>query len=403
MDRYAQRVLADGAEAYWRLQESSGLVLIDEVGSHHATLVNNAGITYRVPGALSNSYGLAIALGADTLATFAPIVPAEWSFECILKPATDFVSGRAGFLICGQTSDGDGPIVNDIEPGFAQLAFNVAGSLSTDVFHHVVYTMNADGVLRLYVDGQRRDGSGTGLLAMTFASLFNQFAPGVNPYTLNCAFISEMAIYPAALTETQVSEHYTLSLGLITTPGDSAANSYADVDYYRAYWQNRGFNTRQLAADDAIVRAELVWVARVLDASFNWTGSAASATQAMVWPRNGMLTRNGFPIASTEIPAALKDAQSEMAGIYLVKDLTADNSAVKKGISEIKAGPVDIKYQSTSGGGTLVDTLDAIVRRMSSDFDYLSVSIPDSVRRLLVPSWYDQARLRQPILFKALR
>lgn len=190
---------------------------------------------------------------------------------------------------------------------------------------------------------------------------------------------------------------------VITTPGAADANSYADVAFYKAYWQTRGFNTKQLAAADAVIEAELIWTARVLDASFRWTGSAVDGVQAMAWPRVGMFTRNGFPIAPTENPVDLKNAQSEMAGLYLVKDLTGDNSAIKKGISEIKAGPVDIKYQSTSGGGTLVDTLDAIVQRMSTDFDYLSVSIPDSVRRLLVPSWYEQVRLKLPLILKAAR
>jgi hypothetical protein len=190
---------------------------------------------------------------------------------------------------------------------------------------------------------------------------------------------------------------------VIITPGAADANSYADVDYYRAYWAARGFNTRQLAATDAQIEAELIWTGRVFDASFKWTGAAADDVQAMSWPRTGMLTRNGFPIAATVVPDGVKNAQSEMSGIYLVKDLTGDNSAVKKGIAEIKAGPVDIRYQSTSGGGTLTDTLDAIVQRMSTDFDYLSVSIPDSVRRLLVPSWYEQARLKQPLIFKAMR
>lgn len=89
---------------------------------------------------------------------------------------------------------------------------------------------------------------------------------------------------------------------------------------------------------------------RISDTLYAWTGSAASATQALGWPRIGMLTRNGFPIPTDEIPEDLKFATIEYAKALRASDLTANSSV--EGIAEVKAGPVAVRFKGDASSYT---------------------------------------------------
>lgn len=101
------------------------------------------------------------------------------------------------------------------------------------------------------------------------------------------------------------------------------------------------------------------------NAYFQWTGQAASETQALCWPRVGMVSRNGFPIASNVLPKELKNATAEFARQLLDGDRTLDNDVEAMGITSLRAGPVSLSFK------------DVIVKK----------TVPDAVVSLLVPSW----------------
>src|SRR5678815_4418488 len=100
---------------------------------------------------------------------------------------------------------------------------------------------------------------------------------------------------------------------LIATPGAADANTYATDIEADAYNESRLHTEDWTNASDTDKEAALIDAARLLDASFKWTGTPASSVQALTWPRTGMFTRNGFPIDPTIIPLELKNAQSEFA------------------------------------------------------------------------------------------
>lgn len=143
----------------------------------------------------------------------------------------------------------------------------------------------------------------------------------------------------------------------------------------------------------------LIAAAMVLDACFKWTGAAVDSVQALTWPRSGMLTRNGFPIDTVTIPAELKNAQCELALQMLAGDRMADNSAAAAGVSMVKAGSVEVQFQSVDS--STYESVDMIIRRLGSEFLYVSNSIPQAVRMLLVPSWYDQPSIFRKAVFGA--
>lgn len=100
-----------------------------------------------------------------------------------------------------------------------------------------------------------------------------------------------------------------------------------------------------------------------------WTGSPATTTQRLAWPRNGMFDRNGNPIPNNIIPQELKDAVAELAGQLCKEDTTLDNDIRVKGITAVRAGSVSVNFK---------------------DFIAMKV-LPDSVMNLLIGSWISDA------------
>jgi len=102
-----------------------------------------------------------------------------------------------------------------------------------------------------------------------------------------------------------------------------------------------------------------------------WTGTVATTTQRLTWPRVGMRDRNGNIISPSVIPRELKDAQSELAGQLLMSDTTLDNATSVGGITNIKAGSVSLSFK------------EMIERHV----------VPDAVMEMLVPSWLTDERV----------
>jgi hypothetical protein len=193
-------------------------------------------------------------------------------------------------------------------------------------------------------------------------------------------------------------------MALVTTPGAADANSYASVDEFKVYRVNR-LPAKALAtgAVDASIEIALLIACRSLSDNFTWTGAAVDDVQALTWPRSGMMTRNNFPLPTTggsSIPQALKDAQCELAYQLLAGvDLVSDNDALKQNISSVKAGSVAVAFQNIDQASP--DAIDMLIRRMGSELNYVSNAIPGEVRRLLVPSWFEQPSIKRPVLFQA--
>jgi hypothetical protein len=165
--------------------------------------------------------------------------------------------------------------------------------------------------------------------------------------------------------------------------GGVASNSYATAAEAATYFETRIPLPIPWVASGQ--EAVLIMATRVLDALAQpyktffagpppyyrvrraWTGTPATTTQRLAWPRVGMYDANGNLIPSNVIPQALKDAQAELAGQLLSADRTLDNDIVAQGITSIRAGSVALSFKE--GGGTS------------------SQVIPDAVYNLMPVSW----------------
>lgn len=190
-------------------------------------------------------------------------------------------------------------------------------------------------------------------------------------------------------------------MALIVTPGAADANSYDTLDELDAFNADRP-QSAWSSLTAAQKEAAALWATPLFDGAFVWTGNAADGVQALAWPRVGMLTRNGYPIPSNVIPIELKRAFAEFTRQLADDDLASDNSAIKQGITGIKAGSVSLSFEGK--GLRSQDVIDAQNVESTSDFFYLSKTVPDAVRIVLVSSWYKQrTSTRRPIFFKVQR
>lgn len=170
------------------------------------------------------------------------------------------------------------------------------------------------------------------------------------------------------------------------TPADPTANSYCSHDEADAYFDARlPIDPPWVASGEAVA---LVMACRTLDAQLRpqrvfmpatdqrdayyrirrtWSGSPATTTQKLAWPRKGMFDGNGNAIPEDVVPQELKEAQAELAGQLLKADRTLDNDVIVQGITEVKAGPVSLKFKES---GIFAQVL------------------PDAVLNLMPPSWF---------------
>jgi hypothetical protein len=106
-----------------------------------------------------------------------------------------------------------------------------------------------------------------------------------------------------------------------TGSGSATANTYislADADSYLAdhdestYWRD--------STDDEKNQA-LIIATRYIDAMYRhrWVGTKASSTQALAWPRSSAEDEDGYTLASTAVPAAIKNAAVELAVRELIE------------------------------------------------------------------------------------
>lgn len=176
---------------------------------------------------------------------------------------------------------------------------------------------------------------------------------------------------------------------LITEPGSPDANSFASYEEFLVYSSTRFPVISWVAtATQEDIERRMIQATRLLQSSFDWTGGATYEDQALISPRIGWLNRNAKPIPSDVIPQELKDAESELTLQLGVVDLLSNNEAADKGIRKVKAGSVEVEFQSVTSS---VEVMDALLTRSGSDFYYMRV--PDAVRLLLVPQWYRAADL----------
>ncbi|MGW6564081.1 CBM96 family carbohydrate-binding protein [Streptomyces sp. NPDC054975] len=241
---YASRVIADGASLYWRFDESTTPYAADSShSSNNSGLYVNAPALRQTPGAVSGA-STAVALnGTDEQihSDRRQTVTGPFTVETWFKTTTN----RGGKLIgfgnntTRNSSSYDkhlymtntGNIVFGVYNGSARTLTSF-GSFNNGAWHHAVGTQGPEG-MRLYVDG-KLVGSNSVSTNQQFDGYWHVGSDNLSGWPLRptstffAGQLDEAAVYPSALTGTQVAQHYSLA----SAPADTVTTVTASEDTY---------------------------------------------------------------------------------------------------------------------------------------------------------------------------
>ncbi len=136
--------------------------------------------------------------------------------------------------------------------------------------------------------------------------------------------------------------------------GKPDANSYASVAEADAYHEAQLHALAWEAATVPVKEKALAMATRTLDAMVQWTGTRATATQALAWPRKGTVL-DGLPIPENVVPNPVKQAASELARLLIAGDITQDVAQNDLSGLNLGKGALQLSFKS-----------DAVKRRVPS-------------------------------------
>lgn len=155
-------------------------------------------------------------------------------------------------------------------------------------------------------------------------------------------------------------------MALDATVGGAAANSYCDVAEAAAYHASRVHSDPWTDADVADQEAALQMATRALDAQVDWYGHVVSQTQRLLWPRLGVIGRNGYLIPGDTLPRELVEATAEFARQLLVEDRTADSDPETQGLKSVEAGSVALTFRDTVAAKVIPDAVFYLIRHLGT-------------------------------------
>ncbi|MEY9998055.1 hypothetical protein ABIE67_010174 [Streptomyces sp. V4I8] len=234
-DPYAQQVVADGADLYWRFEETAGTFAADSSSGGHGGIHRGGPARGLSPGAVPESSAAVGYLGDNeyTYTDRPSSRPAAYSVEAWFK-TTSATGGKiigfdsrtwmagsrhydkhifmanGGRLVFGSYAGGIQTVSSD--PGF-----------NDGKWHHVVATQGPGG-MHLYVDGALRAGNPQVTTSADYTGYWHvgggekgglagwQLAPGNPASELFNGQIDEAAVYPGVLSREQVARHYQLGM-----------------------------------------------------------------------------------------------------------------------------------------------------------------------------------------------
>jgi hypothetical protein len=90
----------------------------------------------------------------------------------------------------------------------------------------------------------------------------------------------------------------------------------------------------------------LIMATQQMTALIEWEGCTSTATQALPFPRMGLMQRNRWAsIPQDVVPNEVKYCQFELARLLLNADRTTESDVSAQGITSLKAGPIALTFK----------------------------------------------------------
>jgi hypothetical protein len=166
-----------------------------------------------------------------------------------------------------------------------------------------------------------------------------------------------------------------MAVTIVATVAGADANSYLELEDADAYHDAHPYaSTWDAATTDQKNRA-LVMATSLLDTWYTWKGSVVGSTQALLWPRVGVIGPNGYEQSHNAIPVRIMNGTAELARQLLDEDRTADSETEVKGLTELTVGSIGMKFR-TASSKPIPDAVEALVMpyvRFSNRFGPITV------------------------------
>lgn len=146
---------------------------------------------------------------------------------------------------------------------------------------------------------------------------------------------------------------------IVATPAAVNANSYLTLAEANAYHDTHLYASDWTDADDDDQRSvALIMATRLMDSIYEWVCWPTTQTQALQWPRTGVLDalRRNY-VDNYAIPPQLKNATAELARTLIKENRTLDYEVEAKGITSLTAGPVSLAFKDSVRAKVLTDSV----------------------------------------------
>lgn len=141
-------------------------------------------------------------------------------------------------------------------------------------------------------------------------------------------------------------------MALDSTVGAGTANSYASLieaeEYLAVGYTNAAVKSTWDGQSNPIKEALLVRATQLLDRHVLWSGEVFGDVQALSWPRAWATDRHGREIASSIVPAFVKEFQVEVA-LWLMSQLGTVPETGNAEFDSIRVGALEIDFNQDGG------------------------------------------------------
>jgi hypothetical protein len=149
-------------------------------------------------------------------------------------------------------------------------------------------------------------------------------------------------------------------MALIATASAIDANAYCTEAEADAYNETHPAST-DWTGDSITQSNAIITATRWLDERVAWSGTKATQAQALRWPRASVTDLDGFAVADTVIPAAIKNAAAELARHIMASgDLTQE--ADGKGLLSMKVSTIELTYDKADTKGAMPTVIGEMLR-----------------------------------------
>lgn len=321
---YAELIIADAPEGYWRFLEASG-TLSDEMGNYDASPVGSP--SYAQTGPVDKALGVSTNNAAKVAVNPGLTVPytlEAWVYANSaelhgIAIADNATNNHYTKIAVGDATYGSSAVRRNGGSGADTTDHAVAsdGVQKTAQWVHVVGVARSTSLLEVYVNGSFADSSTVSCSAITGLDEIDLGYVGDTTPSWGTGRIAEVAMYDYDLTSTQIADHYAkatantgdaaLTLGGITfaaTGEQTGAGVTADAAFTLGTITFSATGEQPIVADAAFTLGTITFAATgeqpiVADAAFTLGGIIFSATNQTNSDGEAAFTLGGIAFSAT--------------------------------------------------------------------------------------------------------